>query len=404
MIGNDYRSTVRAFIPLTSTMEAHSAQLTEKKDNRDHTQMSQVRGHSSSNIEKMTHPLAQPDDSDQLSPYMIDLLGKTRTLAFAEKALQAPRKRLLDKLGIDDTHHRKREIRIFSDHTAISRFYSHAVQPTALTLNGRPFLEQEPTNPYFHGQKIITPDPRIFRGEEMSRTMDLLLCKSRDDSEIAFNKAPVDRLQQYNNAVFLNETRRREKEDLSNKATYFTEMAEFLIQRAKPGDFIVQNALESSSDKNTPHFQFIPDQVPLPIFSRTPPEEDNAKPQMLNWHLPTMCETVDLQQADWREKISRLQAACEQLLNDQHISTTPLFRMMGSDQIKVYLVFKKDCSSAWNMTPEDALLSPGWLEACGVFITHSSKSEAFNNNGAQNYYANHSVSPARIKTFFDGTN
>jgi hypothetical protein len=404
MIGSDYRSAVNTFFPLTPRIEAHSTHLTEKKDSRDHTEMNQVRGHSSSTIEKMTHPLAQPDDKDHFSPYMIDLLGRTRTLAFAEKALQAPRKRLLDTLGIDDTQHRSREIRLYSDQTAISRFYSYAVQPVALTLNGRPFLEQEPTNPYFQGQKIITPDPRICRSEEKSRKLDLLRCKSRDDSEIAFNKAPIERLQQYNNTVFLNETRRREKEDLSNKATYFTEMAEFLIQRAKPGDFIVQNALESSNDKNTPHFQFIPDQVPLPIFSRTPPHTDNPNPQILDWHLPSMCETVDLQHADWREKIAQLQATCQQLLTDQHISTTPLFRMMEDDQIKVYLVFKKDCSSVWNMTPEDTQLSPGWLEACGVFITDSPKSEAFNNNGAQNYYATHSVSTAQITTFFESTN
>jgi hypothetical protein len=111
-----------------------------------------------------------------------------------------------------------------------------------------------------------------------------------------------------------------------------------------------------------------------------------------------------LQQADWREKIDLLQATCQHLLNDQHISTTPLFRMMEDDQINVYLVFKKDCSSVWKMTPEDTQLSPGWLEACGVFITNSSKSHAFNNNGAQNFYATYSVSTEQITTLFDSTN
>lgn len=189
---------------------------------------------------------------------------------------------------------------------------------------------------------------------------------------------------------------------MSNQASYFIEMTEYLIQRAKPGDFIVQNALETSTDKITPHFQFIPDLVPLPIFSRTPLHDANPKLQILDWHLPSMCQSIDLQNADWKEQIAQLQTACQQLLNEKHVSTTPLLRMMDDDQIMIYLMFKKDCSSVWNMTPEDTQLSPGWLEACGVFIANTSKAEAFNNKGAHDYYATHSVSTEQITRFFDG--
>jgi hypothetical protein len=141
------------FMPLTTSNQAHSTQLTDKKARSDYVDMGQVRGHSISNIEKMTHPLAQPDEKDHLSPYMIDLLGKTRTLAFAEKALHAPRKRLLDKLGIDDSQLNERQIRLHEDHATISKFYNYTSSPITLTLNAHPFLEQEPTNPYFHGNE-----------------------------------------------------------------------------------------------------------------------------------------------------------------------------------------------------------------------------------------------------------
>ena len=404
MIGSNYRSTVMAFIAPSPNNQAHSAQLTTTKDSCDYIKLSEVRGHSNSNIEKMTHPLAQPDDTDFLSPYMIDLLGKTTALTFAEKTLQAPRKRLLDKLGIDDTRSQERHTRLSSDQGTISRFYdfSCTVPPIELMLNGHPFIEQEPTSPYFQGQKIITSDLRIFRGKETFQTIDLLRCTSRDDSQIAFNKAPIERLQHYNNTVFANETDLREMTGMSNTATYFVEMADFLTQRGTPGDFIVQNAFESSSDKNTPHFQFVPEHVALPIFSRPLRLDDELETQILDWHLPSISKIIDLKRDDWREKTHQFQSACQRLLNEQHISTTPIFRMMEDDQIQMYLVFKKDCSSVWEMPHEDTQLSPGWVEACGIFIANTAKAEAFNNKGAHVYYAAHSVDAERITPFFEG--
>lgn len=403
MIGNNYRSTVQQLIPVTSNNQPHSTQLFQQKDKHDFIETTQVRGYSNSNIEKMTHPLAQPDDTDYLSPYMIDLLGKITTLAFAEKVLQSPRKRLLDKLGIDDTQKKERQTRLFSDHITIARFYNPPsnAQPISLTLNGSPFIEQEPTTPYFSGQKIITPDFRMYRSDENTHLLNLLRCTFRDDSEIPFDKAPIESLQKYNDTVYLNETRLRDMKRMSNKAEYFIEMTEYLIQRAKPGDFIVQNSLESSSDKNTAHFQYIPDNVSLPVFFHAPQYSDSFKAQIVDWHLPSLYMRVDLQKADWREPINHLQNRCQQLLNNQHTSTTPTFRKLGDDQLEIYLIFKKDCSSAWNMTPKDIQQTPGWLEACGIFIAGTAKSEIFNSKGAKEYYATYRVTAECIKDFIN---
>ncbi|MNV05028.1 hypothetical protein D3C71_953490 [compost metagenome] len=401
MINNNYRSTIQNFISVAENDQAHVDRLVEKKNNHYFTDMSQVRGNSNSNIEKMTHPLSQPDDVDYLSPYMIDLLGRMTTLAFAEKVLQSPRKQILDQLGIDDSQQTQRQSRLHSDQIAISRFYNHRPEARllSLTLNGSPFLEQEPTTPYFIGQKIITPDFTIHRREESTHLLDLLRCKFRDDSGTPFDKAPIERLQKYNSTVHLNESRRNEN-GASNKADYFVEMAEYLIQRGDPGDFIVQNSLESSSDKNTPHFQYIPNQVPLPIFFHIPPYDETIDTQRVDWHLPSLYQKVDLRQPDWRAKIINLQQSSQQLLNHHHISTTPVFRMVEQSHIEVLLVFKKDGSPVWNMALEDSQHTPGWLEACGIFIANTPKAEVFNLKGAQQYYAIYSVTAECIDDLF----
>ncbi|AWY39547.1 hypothetical protein DKY63_06365 [Pseudomonas putida] len=397
MFGNNYRLTIQQCIPITASNQAHLEPVIEKKNSNAFTPMDQVRGQSVSSIEKMTQPFAQPDDMDYLSPYMIDLLGKTTTLSFAEKALQTPRKQLLDRLGIDDSQEKQRKGRLSADQVNVSRFYIHPVnqQPVPLTLNGSPFLEQDPTTPYFSAQKIITPDLRIHRQNENTHLLDLLRCKSRDDSEIFFDTAPIERLKNYNHTVFQNESQRHENGP-SNKTDYFIEMTEYLEQKAEPGDFIVQNSLESSSDKHTPHFQFIPNQVSLPIFCHAPEYDPELELQIADWHLPAVYQRVDLQQFDWREKITQLQAQCKKLIDDYHISTTPFFRMLENKQLEAYLVFKKDGSPEWNMTPEDAQHTPGWLEAGGIFIANTPKAEVFNLKGAQEYYAAYSVPAERI--------
>jgi len=401
MINNNYRSTIQHFIPTTSSDQAHVDQLVEKKNKHDFTDMSQVRGHCISNIEKMTYPLAQTDNVDYLSPYMIDLLGRTTTLTFAEKVLQSPRKQILDQLGIDDSQITQRQSRLQADQIAISRFYNHRADkpPLSLTLNGSAFLEQEPTTPYFIGQKIITPDFTIHRREENTHLLDLLRCKFRDDSGTPFDKSPIERLQIYNHNVHIAESCRHEN-GTSNKADYFTEMAEYLIQRAEPGDFIVQNSLESSSDKNTPHFQYVPNQVPLPIFFHIPPDDENLGTQLVDWHLRSIYQKVDLQKPDWKSNISHLQQSSQQLLKHHHISTTPVFRMVEQSHIEVLLVFKKDGSPVWNMALEDAHHAPGWLEACGIFIANTPKAEIFNLKGAQEYYAAYSVTAEQIGDLF----
>lgn len=399
MIGNNYRLTIQQCIPITSSNQPHVERVIEKKNSNEFTPMDQVRGHSVSSIEKMTQPLAQPDNLDHLSPYMIDLLGRTTTLSFAEKVLQTPRKQLLDRLGIDDSQEEHRKSRLYADQVSISRFYNPPAvqQPVSLKLNGFPFLEQDPTTPYFNDQKIITPDLQIHRQNESTHLLDLLHCKSRDDSEIFFDKAPIETLKSYNDTVFQNESRRHESGP-SNKTDFFIEMTEYLEQKAEPGDFIVQNSLESSSDKYTPHFQFIPNQVPLPIFSHAPKDDPAPDLHIADWHLPTLYQRVDLQQLDWREKITLLQEQCKKLINSHHISTTPLFRKLSHDQIEIYLIFKKDGSNAWNLAPSDVKNAPGWLEASGIFIAGSEKAHAFNHLGADNYYAPYCVSGEKLKS------
>lgn len=391
---NNYRTSVSAFYPVTLRTQPHAVQLTESKQKGEYIEIGDVPGKSQSHIEKMTHPLACPGEVGHLSPYMIDLLGERSAVAFAEKALQAPRKQLLDRLGIDDTATKGRQAKLNADQKIISRFYTRPAEalPLSITLNGSPFLEQEPTKPYFMNQKIITPDFTIYRDNESAQRTNLLHCKLRDDSAVFFNPKPIKQLESYNKHIYLNESNLRNDGKTLNKAQYFTEMADYLIQRGKPGDFIVQNPLESSSDKNTAHFQYVPGDVPLPIFSHSAQHSGSSDVHTVNWYLPSLQTTIDLQQPDWQEITKKLQDHCQALLDNQHISTTPVFRKLEDGKIDLYMIFKKDCSPAWNMIVEDILSTPGWLEACGIFIADSPKAELFNYKGAQGYYAPYAVS------------
>jgi hypothetical protein len=74
--------------------------------------------------------------------------------------------------------------------------------------------------------------------------------------------------------------------------------------------------------------------------------------------------------------------------------------MLDDRQIEAYLLLKKDCSSVWNMTPEEIQLTPGWLEACGIFITDTPKAKAFNHKGVQEYYAPYSLPADLIGNWF----
>ncbi|KPG94896.1 hypothetical protein AEQ67_22395 [Pseudomonas sp. RIT-PI-q] len=391
----NYRTTVERFTPPSSSKEPQIAELTTKKKVGTYVQLSNVRGESISHIEKMTHPLTEPSGTDYFSPYMISLLGESTLLAFAEKALQAPRKRLLDSLGIDDSQQNQRQHKLRSDYTAISRFYS--TPPAPITLNGSPFVEQEPTTPYFSHQKIITPDFGIYRNSPGSHKPNLFNCGFRDDSEIFYDDAPIKQLQKHNYDIHSRETDLRADGKALNKAHYFIEMMEYLTNRGHPKDFVVQNSLESSSDKNTPHFQYIPNDTPLPVFAHTPGRTDNLEACLLDWHLPSVWKRIDLQQPDWQESAKYLQYKCQELLDQHHISTTPVFRKMEDSKMDIYLIFKKNCSDIWNMTQEDIQLVPGWLESCGIFIANSPKAEAFNNKGAQDYYATYRVTAEHIE-------
>lgn len=394
MISTHHRCTVNRFNTLTVSDQPHTAKLTDKKSDESFTAMNSVRG-AVGGIEKMTHPLATPGEADNLSPYMIDLLGETSAVIFAEKVLQAPRQRFLDSLGIDDTQKKQRMTKLQSDRESNSRFYSHTA-PRPLLLNGSHFMEQEPTNPYFFNQKIITPDFRRPQNQQNAIKLDLLQCKFRDDSEIYFNEQPISKLESYNHSVNTYESHRRSDTRTQNRTEYFNEMIEYLIQSGSPGDFIVQNSLEASSDKNMPHFQYIPGNVSLPLFAHAPEHDQRHGADLLNWYLPTVRQSIDLQQACWPQAAAQLQAVCLNLLVQHNISTTPFMRVLDEQQIEIFLLFKKDCSAEWNMAPTDIRNAPGWLESSGVFIANTEKAQEFNALGSEGYYSTHRVTGDKL--------
>lgn len=392
MISHNPRVSVSTFNSITANKEPNTALLTNLKDKDSFINVADVRG-TGGGIEKMTHPLARVNEEDLFSPYMIELLGNTTALAFAEKVLQAPRQRLLDSLGIDDTRKTERQSSLHEDQNTISRFYTRTTElkPSSITLNGSLFIEQQPTTPYFMNQKIITPDFTINRNDEDAQKLNLLQCKTRDDSEVFFNNRPILQLQQYNASTYLHESHLRDDGKLQNNAHYFTEMVDYLAQRGSPGDFISQNSLESSTDRTTAHFQYIPGNVPLPIFAHAPRSGDIAEAKIVDWYLPSVWSTFDLNQPDWIDSTTKLQRLCQELLDSEHISTTPLFRKLEGGIVESFLIFKKDCSTQWDMTPESILNAPGWLEASGIFIANSGKSEVFESLGARAYYESYCV-------------
>lgn len=383
----DYRTLTAGFTSLPlNTSEPRSVCLTQDKPAEKVITLNSVPGNSSSSLEKMTHPLAGCSDQENISPYMILLLGEERALAFAEKTLLSPRKRLLDQLGIDDRDRKKNHDQNCTDLATITRFYPSLPnsQPTIIPLNGMNFIVQSPTKPYFFGQKVITPDFTLHRATQEAQRKNLLLCKTRDDSMVFFDTAPVVALKNYNDAVFANERALRENDLFLNKTQYFVEMIEYLSHCSTVGDTIVQNSLETSSDKNTPHLQFIPGNVPLPLFSRSSHALEGSEHRYLDWYLPTLITPVDTGSAGWQSQVKSLQDACQTLLENQHISTTPVFRSGEYNTVYIYLIFKPDGS---NMAPEVLQLAPGWLESCGIFIENTAKAGAFNEQGADTYYS-----------------
>lgn len=111
-----------------------------------------------------------------------------------------------------------------------------------------------------------------------------------------FNQTPIIELKRYNDDVFAKETALRAGDNFLNKTQYFTPMVEYLTQFSKEGDILVQNPFETSSDKNTPHLQFIPGDVPLPLFYQNSQVLIDDKYQQVDWHLPTLAVTVDSRQ------------------------------------------------------------------------------------------------------------
>jgi len=379
------------FFPLQQeNNEARTANLTQDRPAGEFIKMDAIPGYSNSSIEKMTHPLAGCGETGSMSPYMIVLLGDQRALDFSEKVLRAPRKRLLDKLGIDDSDKTGSHTRLHTEMESLTRFYPNDAEfePKRITLNGKPFIEQEPTRPYFAGQKIITPDFTTHRAAQEQQRKNLLLCKTRDDSALYFNQTPIIELKKYNEDVFAKEKALRAGENFLNKTQYFTPMVEYLTQFSKAGDILVQNSFETSSDKNTPHLQFIPGDIPLPLFYQSFQVLTDDKYQQVDWHLPTLAVTVNSRQHDWREQTERVQTMCQELLANQHISTTPVLRNLGNGLIKMYLVFKQDGS---DLAAEIMQQAPGWLESCGIFISNTPKAVTFTTLGTVQYYAPYGV-------------
>jgi hypothetical protein len=139
----------------------------------------------------MTHPLAGYNEEGRISPYMMALLGNQRALDFADSVIHAQKKRVLDELGIDDNSVNRRRQQ-HENMEIVTRFYPCDIQcqPKKIELSGQPFIEQEPTKPYFVGQKVVTPDFTLFRAAQEKQRKNLLLCKTRDDSSLFSTKHP----------------------------------------------------------------------------------------------------------------------------------------------------------------------------------------------------------------------
>lgn len=180
----------------------------------------------------------------------------------------------------------------------------------------------------------------------------------------------------------------RTGDNFLNKPKHFTAMIEYLINFSNPGDAMVQNSLETSSDKNTPHLQFIPGDVPLPLFYEKINFFADSEYQHVDWYLPTLVVTMDSRQTEWQARTEQVQEVCQQLLINQNISTTPVFKNQGEGLVALYLIFKQDGS---HMTPKAVQLAPGWLESCGIFIADTSKAELLSTQGAQQYYKPYGV-------------
>ncbi|EJD6402343.1 MULTISPECIES: hypothetical protein [Providencia] len=385
MMNHDYRTMIAQFTSLPpDNTQPYTARLSIERPSSEYIQLDAVPGSSSSSIEKMTHPLAGSHKSTEMSPYMISLLGDQASLRFAEKVFQSPKQRLFDQWGIDNT------CQSYTDKCTqldtIVRFYfrDQQSQLKKIELNGQPFIEQQPTKPYFLGQKVITPDFTIHRAQEQQQKNTLLQSKTRDDCALYFNKQPILDLQTYNDQVYKQESQIRQGNNFLNEAKYFIPMVEYLTHFGQIKDLLVQNSLECSSDENTPHFQFIPHDVKLPLLQQKTLPSDNEKYKWVDWFLPTLCIEMDSAKVDWQEQTLLIQDFCQKLSGEKHISTTSVFQHLGDRQVNMYLIFKNDES---RLTPEQLKQSPGWLESCGVFITDTPKATLFTHQGAEQYYA-----------------
>lgn len=67
----------------------------------------------------------------------------------------------------------------------------------------------------------------------------------------------------------------------------------------------------------------------MPLFYQNHQVLNDGKYQQVDWHLPTLAVTIDSRQHDWRVQTEIVQAMCQELLANKHISTTPVFRSLG---------------------------------------------------------------------------
>lgn len=403
----NYRTSISGFNTISLTLQPYVTKLTHSKTSGEYVSADVIPGGSDSSIIHMTQPTAQnSENQDIFSPYMLHLIDDPALLTFAESVLYAAENRTLAALGLDNPNKTKHRTERHTDQKNITDFYNngadsivfHNSRPTPITLNGSCFLEQEPTKPYFPMQKIITPNFTNYRNNPEIPRPNLFDCGFRDDSRVFFNKTPILRLQEHNTDVYVKESSSRIENETPNETQYFSEMMDYLIQRGSSRDFIVQNSLETSSDKRMVHFVYVPGGVSLPLFSRAAQHDSNFDGEFVDWHLPTVRKSINLQNSGWREQTEQLQDQCKTLLESHHISTTPLFRKLDHDQIEVFLIFKKDCSNEWNLAPSDLKNAPGWLEASGIFIADSDKAHAFSTLGAENYYASYRVTGEEMDT------
>ncbi|MBD1569747.1 hypothetical protein [Aliivibrio sp. S10_S31] len=361
------------------TNSPHVAKLYETKSKSSYIALEEVPGTCPSQIAKMLQPTSSHDlvnsqfQIQLLSPHCCSLLfGKEQnsTMMNIKNVTDHLIKNTYDRHGLDPC----KIINTKNNNTeyakVIYEFYKNDDDRSkSILLNNHKYLEVIPTKTYIKGQKLIVKDFTIFRSKD-DRIKKLVIGKSNDDNGYnTINKVEINKIIKYCSKVKIKETELFTKGEYKNKPKYIKEMAEYLIQYADIGGMITQNPMNTSSDKNMIHFQYIPSNSNLPFvnYSISKGGKDftwqNLKTQSKiiknDINLLTKIEKIRLTEQDYPIMI-KLNVNGDILLNIVRIKSTNELDKKAID------------------------VMPGWLEICGVFIEGTNKANAFKKDSA--YY------------------